>query len=120
MSTFLIEKPTGFGEVLPGLSIPGKIAKMGYKGVDTTELIMDDFSLGADDLLGGVPGKGFYQRMDAPERSSGDSLGASDRLSCGTRWGIRCHHGAAASRMAILTPAHAIHIPLLRPVAPWA
>ena len=67
MSTFLIEKPTGFGEVLPGLSIPGKIAKMGYKGVDTTELIMDEFSLGADDLLGGVPGKGFYQMMDGVE-----------------------------------------------------
>jgi alkylation response protein AidB-like acyl-CoA dehydrogenase len=67
MSTFLIEKPTGFGEVLPGLTIPGKIAKMGYKGVDTTELIMDDFALGADELLGGVPGKGFYQMMDGVE-----------------------------------------------------
>jgi alkylation response protein AidB-like acyl-CoA dehydrogenase len=67
MSTFLIEKPAGFGEVLPGLTIPGKIAKMGYKGVDTTELIMDDFTLGADDLLGGVPGKGFYQMMDGVE-----------------------------------------------------
>ncbi len=67
MSTFLIEKPTGFGEVLPGLTIPGKIDKMGYKGVDTTELIMDDFVLGADELLGGVPGKGFYQMMDGVE-----------------------------------------------------
>ena len=67
MSTFLIEKPAGFGEVLPGLSIPGKIAKMGYKGVDTTELIMDDFALGADDLLGGEPGRGFYQMMDGVE-----------------------------------------------------
>jgi alkylation response protein AidB-like acyl-CoA dehydrogenase len=67
MSTFLIEKPTGFGEVLPGLTVPGKIAKMGYKGVDTTELIMDDFALGADELLGGVPGKGFYQMMDGVE-----------------------------------------------------
>jgi alkylation response protein AidB-like acyl-CoA dehydrogenase len=67
MSTFLIEKPTGFGEVLPGLTIPGKIAKMGYKGVDTTELIMDDFALGADELLGGAPGKGFYQMMDGVE-----------------------------------------------------
>jgi alkylation response protein AidB-like acyl-CoA dehydrogenase len=67
MSTFLIEKPTGFGEVLPGLTIPGKIEKMGYKGVDTTELIMDDFKLGTDDLLGGVPGKGFYQMMDGVE-----------------------------------------------------
>ena len=40
---------------------------MGYKGVDTTELIMDEFQLGADDLLGGVPGKGFYQMMDGVE-----------------------------------------------------
>lgn len=67
MSTFLIEKPTGFGEVLPGLTIPGKIAKMGYKGVDTTELIMDGFAVRAEDLLGGVPGKGFYQMMDGVE-----------------------------------------------------
>jgi len=67
MSTFLIEKPAGFGEVLPGLSIPGKIDKMGYKGVDTTELIMDGFELGADELLGGAPGKGFYQMMDGVE-----------------------------------------------------
>jgi hypothetical protein len=28
--------PAGFGEVRPGLTIPGKIDKMGYKGVDTT------------------------------------------------------------------------------------
>jgi alkylation response protein AidB-like acyl-CoA dehydrogenase len=41
MTTFLIEKEPGFGEVAPGLTIPGKIDKMGYKGVDTTELVMD-------------------------------------------------------------------------------
>jgi alkylation response protein AidB-like acyl-CoA dehydrogenase len=28
---------------------------------------MDEFQLGADDLLGGVPGKGFYQMMDGVE-----------------------------------------------------
>jgi alkylation response protein AidB-like acyl-CoA dehydrogenase len=67
MSTFLIEKPAGFGEVLPGLTIPGKIEKMGYKGVDTTELIMDGFEAGADQLLGGEPGRGFYQMMDGVE-----------------------------------------------------
>ncbi len=67
MTTFLIEKPTGFGEVLPGLTIPGKIDKMGYKGVDTTELVMDNVRLSADDLLGGTPGKGFYQMMDGVE-----------------------------------------------------
>ncbi len=67
MSTFLIEKPAGFGEVRPGLTIPGKIDKMGYKGVDTTELVMDNVRLSADDLLGGTPGKGFYQMMDGVE-----------------------------------------------------
>ena len=67
MTTFLIEKPEGFGEVLPGLTIPGKIDKMGYKGVDTTELIMDNFHLPADAVLGGEPGKGFYQMMDGVE-----------------------------------------------------
>lgn len=67
MSTFLIEKPAGFGEVRPGLTIPGKIEKMGYKGVDTTELVMDELVLSDDDLLGGVSGKGFYQMMDGVE-----------------------------------------------------
>ena len=67
MSTFLVEKPAGFGEVLPGLTIPGKIAKMGYKGVDTTEMVMDGLRLPADALLGGVPGRGFYQMMDGVE-----------------------------------------------------
>ena len=67
MSTFLIEKSAGFGEVLPGLTIPGKIDKMGYKGVDTTELVMDGVRLPAAALLGGEPGKGFYQMMDGVE-----------------------------------------------------
>ena len=67
MSTFLIEKPSGFGEVRPGLTIPGKIEKMGYKGVDTTELVMDGLKLDGADLLGGEPGKGFYQMMDGVE-----------------------------------------------------
>ena len=67
MTTFLIEKPTGFGEVAPGLTIPGKIDKMGYKGVDTTELIMENFRLPASAVLGGEVGKGFYQMMDGVE-----------------------------------------------------
>ncbi|MGZ4480346.1 MAG: acyl-CoA dehydrogenase family protein [Nocardioidaceae bacterium] len=67
MSTFLIEKPAGFGEVLPGLTVPGKIDKMGYKGVDTTELVMDGVRLPDSALLGGEPGRGFYQMMDGVE-----------------------------------------------------
>ena len=60
MSAFLIEKPAG-------LTIPGKIEKMGYKGVDTTELIMDGLRLPASAVLGGAPGRGFYQMMDGVE-----------------------------------------------------
>jgi alkylation response protein AidB-like acyl-CoA dehydrogenase len=67
MTTFLVEKPAGFGEVRPGLTVPGKIEKMGYKGVDTTELVFDGFSVDADAVLGGEPGRGFYQMMDGVE-----------------------------------------------------
>ncbi|HEY6855178.1 MAG TPA: acyl-CoA dehydrogenase family protein [Mycobacterium sp.] len=67
LTAFLIEKPTGFGEVAPGLLVPGKIDKLGYKGIDTTELIFDGYVASADDVLGGVPGHGFYQMMDGIE-----------------------------------------------------
>jgi alkylation response protein AidB-like acyl-CoA dehydrogenase len=67
MTTFLVEKPAGFGEVADGLTVPGKIEKMGYKGVDTTELLFDGFEIGADRILGGEAGKGFYQMMDGVE-----------------------------------------------------
>src|SRR5882757_3959952 len=67
LTTFLVEKPAGFGEVLPSLTIPGKIEKMGYKGVDTTEAVFDGFRIGADKVLGGAPGKGFSYMMDGVE-----------------------------------------------------
>jgi alkylation response protein AidB-like acyl-CoA dehydrogenase len=67
MTTFLLEKEPGFGETAPGLTIPGKIEKMGYKGVETTEMVLDDHAVGADTVLGGTPGRGFYQMMDGIE-----------------------------------------------------
>jgi alkylation response protein AidB-like acyl-CoA dehydrogenase len=67
MTTFLIEKKQGYGEVEPGLTIPGKIAKMGYKGVDTTELIFSGYRTSGEQILGGTPGRGFYQMMDGVE-----------------------------------------------------
>src|SRR3954465_4480922 len=67
MTTFLIEKESGFGETAPGLTIPGKIDKMGYKGVDTTEAVFEGHRISADQVLGGEPGKGFYQMMDGVE-----------------------------------------------------
>ena len=67
LTTFLVEKPTGFGEVVPGLTIPGKIDKMGYKGVDTTSMVFDGYQAKAGDILGGVPGRGFAHMMDGVE-----------------------------------------------------
>jgi alkylation response protein AidB-like acyl-CoA dehydrogenase len=67
MTTFLLEKEAGFGETAPGLTIPGKIDKMGYKGVDTTEMVLEGHQVGAEQILGGEPGKGFYQMMDGVE-----------------------------------------------------
>ena len=67
MTTFLVDKEPGFGEVAPGLTVPGKIEKMGYKGVDTTELVLDAYESSTGQILGGAPGRGFYQMMDGVE-----------------------------------------------------
>ncbi|WP_127358240.1 acyl-CoA dehydrogenase family protein [Actinacidiphila soli] len=69
MTTFLIEKEPGFGPnpTVPGLTVPGKIDKMGYKGVDTTELILEDVRIPSNRVLGGQSGRGFYQMMDGVE-----------------------------------------------------
>jgi alkylation response protein AidB-like acyl-CoA dehydrogenase len=67
MTTFLVEKEPGFGETAQGVTIPGKIEKMGYKGVDTTELVLDGHRTTSAQILGGEPGRGFYQMMDGVE-----------------------------------------------------
>ncbi|MFG2091074.1 MULTISPECIES: acyl-CoA dehydrogenase family protein [unclassified Spirillospora] len=67
MTTFLIDKTPGFGEVAPGLTVPGKIGKLGYKGIDTTELLFDSHRVPSAQILGGTPGRGFYQMMDGVE-----------------------------------------------------
>lgn len=67
MTTFLVEKEPGFGETAQGVTIPGKIDKMGYKGVETTEMILQGHKISADQILGGTSGNGFYQMMDGVE-----------------------------------------------------
>jgi len=67
LTAFLVEKPAGFGEVLTGLTIPGKLDKLGYKGIDTTELLFDGYIAASEDILGGEPGRGFAQMMDGVE-----------------------------------------------------
>ena len=69
MTTFLLEKEPGFGETAPGLTIPGKIDKMGYKGVETTEMVLADHATPASTVLGDEAGlgHGFAQMMDGIE-----------------------------------------------------
>src|SRR6266511_3943894 len=62
-----VEKNTGDYE---GLEIPPKIKKMGYKGVESTELVYSGYRCPADRILGGEEnglGQGFRQMMDALE-----------------------------------------------------
>jgi alkylation response protein AidB-like acyl-CoA dehydrogenase len=69
MTTFLLEKEPGFGETAQGVTVPAKIDKMGYKGVETTEMIMEGARVPASAVLGGEEGRGrgFYQMMDGVE-----------------------------------------------------
>ncbi len=69
MTAFLLEKEPGYGETAPGLTIPSKIEKMGYKGVETTEMLLDNHTVNQDAVLGGPDGvgRGFYQMMDGIE-----------------------------------------------------
>ena len=68
MTTFLIEKEPGFGPQAEGtLTIPPKIEKMGYKGVDSTGAVFDAHRVSAERVLGGTTGQGFYQMMDGVE-----------------------------------------------------
>jgi alkylation response protein AidB-like acyl-CoA dehydrogenase len=68
MTCFITEKEPGAAEV-PGLTIPPKINKMGYKGVESTELVYDGYICPPERVLGGEEGvgQGFRQMMDALE-----------------------------------------------------
>jgi alkylation response protein AidB-like acyl-CoA dehydrogenase len=58
----IVEKEPGVNQ-MPGLEVGPNIAKLGYKGVETTELIFDNHEVPAGNLLGGEEGQGFYQVM---------------------------------------------------------
>ena len=61
MSCLIVEKPT------EGFSVGRKLDKLGYRGVDTCELIFDRARVPAANLVGGKEGKGFGQVMSALE-----------------------------------------------------
>ena len=72
MTCFITEKEAGVAEntgEFAGLTIPPKIKKMGYKGVESTELVYEDYRCPARNVLGGEDGvgNGFRYMMDALE-----------------------------------------------------
>jgi alkylation response protein AidB-like acyl-CoA dehydrogenase len=79
MSLFLCEKGEGF-------SVGKKLKKLGYRAIDSAELIFQDFSVSADNLIGGEEGKGFQQvagglelgRINIAARGAGMAKGATD------------------------------------------
>jgi alkylation response protein AidB-like acyl-CoA dehydrogenase len=69
LTCFIASKEPGASEN-PGLLVPPKIKKLGYKGVESTELVFDGYRCAADMILGGEDAglnKGFGQMMDALE-----------------------------------------------------
>jgi alkylation response protein AidB-like acyl-CoA dehydrogenase len=70
---FIAEKEGGVSENTgdyAGLVVPPKLKKMGYKGVESTELVFDGYKCPAQNILGGEDaglGEGFSQMMDALE-----------------------------------------------------
>ena len=54
MSLFIAPKQAGF-------RIGRKLEKLGYKAINSAELIFEDYRIPADHLIGEVEGQGFYQ-----------------------------------------------------------
>ena len=51
----------------PGLTVSKDLPKLGYKGVESCELVFDGYRAPADAVLGGVEGRGFAQMMTGLE-----------------------------------------------------
>ncbi len=77
MSLFLCEKG-------PGFTVGKKLKKLGYRSIDSAELIFEDFRVPADRLIGEVEGQGFQQaagglelgRINVAARGAGMAQGA--------------------------------------------
>ncbi len=78
MSLFLCEKGEGF-------TVGKKLKKLGYRAIDSAELIFQDYRVSADNLIGGEEGRGFVQvagglelgRINIAARGAGMASGAT-------------------------------------------
>jgi len=79
MSLLLAEKG-------PGFEVSRKLEKLGYKGIDTCELVFSDYRVPADRLIGSVEGRGLQQilgglelgRINVAARGLGIAVAALD------------------------------------------
>ena len=77
MSMFICEKGNGF-------KAAKKIRKLGYKSIDSAELVFEDYRVSTEQLIGGVEGRGFQQavgglelgRINVAARGAGIAAGA--------------------------------------------
>jgi len=60
MSMFIARKGEGF-------RVSRKLEKLGYKGIESAELVFDDYCISADDLLGGEEGHGMQAALGGLE-----------------------------------------------------
>jgi alkylation response protein AidB-like acyl-CoA dehydrogenase len=67
ISMLIVEKEGGVAQPAPGLDVGKNIEKMGYKGVETTEMTFSDFRIPRSSLLGTEEGQGFRQVLDGIE-----------------------------------------------------
>ena len=78
MSLFLCEKGEGF-------TVGKKLKKLGYRAIDSAELIFQDYRVSADNLIGGEEGRGFVHvagglelgRINIAARGAGMASGAT-------------------------------------------
>ena len=61
ISCFIVEKRA------PGLSVGPHLDKLGYRGIDTCELVFQDCRVSARNLVGGQEGQGFRQVLSGLE-----------------------------------------------------
>ena len=61
ISCFIFEKP------VQGFKVGQHIDKLGYRGIDTCELIFDDCRISSENLIGAEEGKGFHHVMSGLE-----------------------------------------------------
>src|SRR5699024_5891434 len=68
----------------PGLTVGKHDKKMGQRGTRTADVIFDDVEVSAENIIGGIPGKGFYTAMKVLDRGrlhiAAQAVGMADRL----------------------------------------